>query len=421
MKSGVVTVILAGGRGKRLKPLTRDRAKPAVPFGGAYRIIDFSLSNCLNSGLRQIFVLTQYKAMSLDRHVVVGWSHRFCRELGEFIDIVPPQQWLDDHWYQGTADAVYQNIRIIERERPDFVIVLAGDHIYKMDYQAMLARHVTSRADLTIAALPIPLADARGQFGVLDINADRRVVGFQEKPQAPKPLPNRPGLCLASMGVYIFSARFLFEELCRDATHKQSRHDFGRDIIPEIITTNRVYAHPFEGKTKGEPAYWRDVGTIDAYYEANMDLTAANPRLDMYDPNWPIRSYQPICPPPKFVHNETGRRGTAIDSIVSQGAVVSGSAVERSILGVQTRVNSYATVEDSLLFSRVHVGRYAKIRRAIIDKDVHVPPGVKIGYDHDLDRARGFEVTPSGITVIARADGYEGFPEEAPSQTTPMD
>lgn len=419
MRSRVMTVILAGGKGARLEPLTRDRAKPAVPFGGAYRIIDFSLSNCLNSGLRQILVLTQYKAMSLDRHIVVGWSQRFCRELDEFVEIVPPQQWIDDHWYQGTADAVYQNIRFIERERPEYVVILAGDHIYKMDYQAMLARHITSRADLSIAAIPTPIDLARGQLGVLEINSDRRVIGFEEKPDNPKPSPGRTDQCLASMGVYVFSARFLFEELCRDATRKPSRHDFGHDIIPEVIEQNRIFAYPFEGKTKGEAAYWRDVGTIDAYYEANMDLIAANPRLDMYDPAWPIRTYQTICPPPKFVHNENGRRGMAIDSIVSQGAVVSGAAIERSILGVQTRVNSYASIEDSLLFSRVEVGRYAKIRRAIIDKDVKIPPGIKIGYDHELDRARGFEVTPSGITVIAKSDGFEEFPEEIPSPPPP--
>jgi glucose-1-phosphate adenylyltransferase len=404
-----LAVVLAGGKGSRLEPLTRDRAKPAVPFGGNYRIIDFSLSNCLNSGLRKMLVLTQYKAMSLDRHINLGWRHFFCRELGEFIDVVPPQQRIDEHWYQGTADAVYQNIYTLEKERPDYVVILAGDHIYKMNYRTMVEYHQQVGADLTIGALRVDVNAAR-QFGVMQIDPDQRIVGFEEKPDDPKTIPGDDKHCLSSMGIYVFTARFLFEQLCMDATRPDSAHDFGRNIIPSIIDTHRVYAFPFRDENRKGDAYWRDVGTLDAYFEANMDLVGIDPLLNMYDDEWLVRTYQQNLPPPKFVFGSKGekeRQGRALDSIVCQGGIVSGGQVERSILGPQVRVNSYAHVEDSILFEGVVVGRRAQVRRAIVDKGVTIPPGARIGYDLELERQRGFTVSEGGIVVIAKADGVE--------------
>ncbi|MGI6416565.1 MAG: glucose-1-phosphate adenylyltransferase [Thermoguttaceae bacterium] len=411
MHDRVVAVILAGGKGSRLEPLTRDRAKPAVPFGGAYRIIDFTLSNCLNSGLRKILLLTQYKAMSLDRHISMGWGRYFCRELGEFVDVVPPQQRIDENWYQGTADAVYQNIYTIEKENPKYVVILAGDHIYKMNYQKLVDAHIANQADMTVGALRATRREAARAFGVLQVDAEGRVIGFEEKPADPRPIPDDPEHCLASMGIYVFTARFLFEELCRDATRRGSRHDFGGDVIPAIIDTNRVFAYPFMDENRKREAYWRDVGTLDAYYEANMDLVSVDPQLNMYDDQWPIRTYQPNLPPAKFVFAGGQRRGHAVDSIVCPGTIVSGGRVERSILSSGVRVNSFAVVEDSILFANVDVGRHAKIRRAIVEKNVSIPPGVEIGYDADLDRSRGFNVTAYGITIIAKSDGAEHFPE----------
>jgi glucose-1-phosphate adenylyltransferase len=418
MLHDVLAVILAGGKGSRLEPLTRDRAKPAVPFGGAYRIIDFTLSNCLNSGLRRVLMFTQYKAMSLDRHINLGWKRLLCRELGEFIDVVPPQQRIDENWYQGTADAVYQNIYTIEKERPEYIIILAGDHIYKMDYKRMIDFHRETGADMTVGALRVGVQEAAHQFGVMEVNADYRIIGFEEKPAVPKSIPGDPEHALASMGIYVVGARFLFEQLCIDATRPGSAHDFGRDILPSIIDSHRVFAFPFRDENRKQDAYWRDVGTLDAYYEANMDLVSVDPQLNLYDQRWPIRGYQPSLPPPKFVFGEEtadGRRGQALDSIVCVGSILSGGRVYRSVIGANTRVNSYAMIEDSILFDDVDVGRHAKIRRAIIDKGVHIPPGVEIGYDHDLDRARGFTVTENGVTVIAKADGVEHFVE--PEQT----
>ena len=408
-----LAVVLAGGKGSRLEPLTRDRAKPAVPFGGSYRIIDFSLSNCLNSGIRKMLVLTQYKAMSLDRHINLAWRHFFCRELGEFIDVVPPQQRIDEHWYQGTADAVYQNIYALEKERPRYVVILAGDHIYKMNYRPMVEYHKQKNAELTVGALRVEPEKAR-QFGVMQVDRDGRINGFQEKPDNPKTIPGDSEHCLASMGIYVFTARFLFEQLCQDATDPNSSRDFGRNIVPSIIHTHRVYAFPFRDENRKEDAYWRDVGTLDAYFEANMDLVAIDPLLNMYDSRWPIRTYQPILPPPKFVFGSLGhadRQGCALDSIVCQGCVVSGGRVERSILGPAVRVNSYAKVEDSILFQGVDIGRRAKVRRAIIDKRVSIPPGAEIGYDLEEDLARGFVVSENGIVVIAKSDGVEQLSE----------
>lgn len=404
-----LAVVLAGGKGSRLEPLTRDRAKPAVPFGGSYRIIDFSLSNCLNSGLRKMLVLTQYKAMSLDRHINLGWRHFFCRDLGEFIDIVPPQQRIDEHWYQGTADAVYQNIYAIEKERPEYIIILAGDHIYKMNYASMVDYHKQIRADLTVGALRIPKEEAT-QFGVMQIDADQRIRGFVEKiPDAPT-IPGDDKHCLGSMGIYVFTARFLFEQLCRDATDPQSKHDFGHNIIPSIINSHRVFAFPFRDENHKKDAYWRDVGTLDAYYEANMDLVGIDPELNLYDTTWPIRTYQPILPPPKFVFGSLGeseRVGHALDSIVCSGSILSGARVERCVVGPQVRVNSYACVQDSILFEGVDIGRHAQIRRAIIDKGVTIPPGLKIGFDLEQDQARGFTISPKGVVVIAKSDNVE--------------
>ncbi len=401
-----LTVILAGGRGSRLEPLTRDRAKPAVPFGGLYRIIDFVLSNCLNSGMRRLLLLTQYKAQSLDRHINVAWRGYFCRELGEFIDVVPPQQRFDDSWYQGTADAVYQNIYAIEREQPKDVVILAGDHIYKMNYAPMLKFHRQMGADITIGALRVGREEAK-QFGVMQTDLEQRVVGFQEKPADPIGSLDDPEVCLASMGIYVFNARFLYEQLCNDATQDDSDHDFGKNIIPDAIGDYKVCAFPFMDENRKDQAYWRDVGTIDAYYEASMDLIDVDPQLNLYDQHWPIRACQPMLPPPKFVFGSEGsssRRGEALDSIVCQGAILSGGSVARSILGPNVRINSYSHVEDSILFDSVQVGRRCRIRRAIIDKGVRIPPETEIGYDPVADAARGLTITDSGLVVIAREE-----------------
>ena len=401
----VVAVILAGGKGSRLEPLTRDRAKPAVPFGGGYRIADFALSNCLNSGIRKILLLTQYKASSLDRHINTGWRQYFCRELGEFIDVVPPQQRIDEHWYRGTADAVYQNIYTIEKEKPNSVLILAGDHIYKMNYGAMVDYHEKLKADLTVAALQVDSESAKA-FGVMQVNEQNRIVGFEEKPANPKTVPGSPDQCMASMGIYVFSARFLFEQLLRDANQVGSQRDFGKNIIPSVIDSHRVFAFPFQDENRKSQAYWRDVGTIDAYYQANMDLVSVDPMLNMYDQHWPIRTYQENCPPPKFVFGgeDEGRVGMATDSIICPGCIVSGGRVERSVVGLHCRVNSFANVSDSILFDNVEVGRHAQVRRAIIDKGVTIPAGARIGHDLRADAQRGFTVTDSGIVVIGKGD-----------------
>jgi glucose-1-phosphate adenylyltransferase len=403
----VLAVVLAGGKGSRLGPLTRDRAKPAVPFGGIYRIIDFTLSNCLNSGIRRILVLTQYKAMSLDRHITLGWRNYLCRELGEFIDVVPPQQRIDEQWYQGTADAVYQNIYALEKERPEDVVILAGDHIYKMDYAKMLEFHRERRAQVTIAALRVRAKEAARQFGIMQVNDEGRVIGFEEKPAEPKTIPGDPEHCLASMGIYVFNAPYLFDELCKDATLPDSGHDFGWNIIPSMIPSSRMIAFPFFDENRKRESYWRDVGTIDAYYEANLELISVDPQLNLYDDHWPVRTYQPNLPPSKFVFKSDERCGAAFDSMVCAGAILSGGQVSRTIVGPQARVNSYAEVEDSILFASVNIGRHAKIRRAIIDKGVHIPEGFRIGYDEEEDLAHGFTVSPSGVIVIAKAESIE--------------
>jgi len=349
-----------------------------------------------------MLLLTQYKAVSLDRHIAMGWSRYFCREMGEFADVVPPQQRIAENWYQGTADAVYQNIYSIEKEQPDHVVILAGDHIYKMNYRKMIDAHIENHADLTIGVIPVPVERARRQFGVMEIDGNRRVVGFEEKPENPKTIPGNSGVCMASMGIYVFKSQFLFEQLCRDATLRGSRHDFGCDIIPSVIDSHRIYAFPFMDENRKTEAYWRDVGTLDAYYDANMDLVGVDPLLNLYDEEWPIYTYHPNFPPAKFVFNEENRTGHALDSIVCPGTIFSGGEARHSIIGNLVRINSYATIEDSIIFSRVNIGRNVKIRRAIIDKGVSIPSGMEIGFDHDLDRSRGFTITENGVTVIAK-------------------
>jgi glucose-1-phosphate adenylyltransferase len=408
----VLTLILAGGKGTRLDPLTRDRAKPAVPFGGLYRIIDFTLSNCINSDLRRILVLTQYKARSLDRHINAGWSF-LSRELDEYIEVLPPQQRIDEHWYKGTADAIYQNIYSIEKADPRYVLILAGDHIYKMDYSDMIRAHIERQADLTIGCIPVPLNEG-SSFGIMQVDGQDRVLRFQEKPKDPAPLPDAQHLCLASMGIYVFTARPMYELLCQDATRPGSDHDFGKNIIPPIVDSQKVFAHRFHDKNRKAIPYWRDVGTLDAYYQANMDLIEIDPVLNLYDREWSIRTNQPQLPPPKFVFCDEGprdraRRGEAHDSMVCPGSILSGGHVFRSILSPNVRVNSYAMVENSILFEGVDIGRHCRIRRAILDKDVKVPPHSTIGYDLEHDRRRGFTITENGVVVIAKAELPETF------------
>ena len=406
----VVAVVLAGGKGARLEPLTRDRAKPAVPFGGSYRIVDFALSNCLNSGLRRVLLLTQYKASSLDRHINLGWHRFFCRDLGEFLDVLPPQQRVDENWYLGTADAVYQNIYSLEMAAPRLVVVLAGDHIYKMNYQKLIDAHEQSDADVTVGALPVP-RDAAREFGTMEVDAAGRVRSFREKVADPPTIPGSDGMCLASTGIYCFSTPFLLERLKRDALDRTSRHDFGHDLLPGVIATHGVHAFPFRDENRKRDAYWRDVGTIDAYYAANMDLIEVDPQLNLYDDQWPIRTHHPAYPPPKFVFAGEGpgaRRGEATDSLVCPGAIISGGRVTRSIIGPNVRVNSYASVEESILFEGVDIGRHARVRRAIIDKGVRVPPGMPIGFDSGEDAARGLTVSPEGVTVVPKGHALAG-------------
>ena len=413
MLRNVLTIILAGGKGTRLEPLTRDRAKPAVPFGGLYRIIDFTLSNCLNSGLRRVLVLTQFKSRSLDRHIRQGWSF-LTHDLGEGIEVLPPQQRIDEHWYKGTADAIYQNIYSIEKENPEYLLVLAGDHIYKMDYSEMIAAHATSDADLTVGCIPVPLGEC-DRFGIVQTDATGRVLGFQEKPKITEPLPGDTEHALGSMGIYVFNTRMLFDRLFEDAADETSSHDFGKDIIPAMVRDGfNVQSYRFRDRNGNSHPYWRDVGTLDAYYQANLDLVAVEPVLNLYDETWPIRTLHLQNPPPKFVHMGEGppgytQRGEALDSIVSAGSIISGGQVRRSILSPRVRVNSYAVVEDSILFEGVDVGRYCRIKRAIVDKDVKLPPYTVLGFDHEFDRRRGFLVTESGIVVVAKGESPDVF------------
>jgi glucose-1-phosphate adenylyltransferase len=407
----VVAVLLAGGAGERLYPLTRDRAKPAVFFGGPYRIIDFTLSNCINSGLRRIFIATQYKSQSLNRHIRMGWGS-MNTDLGEFIEILPPQKRVGENWYLGTADAVYQNLYSLEREKPRWFIILSGDHIYKMDYGKMLDVHIARGAQLTVAAIEVPLSESN-RFGVLEVDDDSRVTGFEEKPEVASPTPWNAGYCLGSMGVYIFDTDLLVRELVRDAEESTS-HDFGKDIIPGLVQGGaRVYAHLFWDENKKESKYWRDVGTLDAYYEASMDLIQVDPVFNLYDPDWPTRSHQPQLPPAKFVFTDDGRRGVATQSIVSMGCIVSGSQVQRSILCPNVRVHSYCDVQDSILLPNAVVNRHARIRRAIIDRDVEIPRGAVIGYDPAEDQRR-HTVSEGGVVVVTAGEECFVEPRGAP-------
>ena len=399
----ILAMILAGGKGERLHPLTIHRAKPAVPFGGIYRIIDFTLSNCINSGIRKIAVLPQYKSLSLDKHLRLAWN-LFSGELNEYIISVPPQQRVGEKWYQGTADAIYQNIYMIEKDAPDHILVLAGDHIYKMDYSEMFRFHKEQNADATVAAIEIPKKSAAAAFGVLEVEKDDcRIIGFEEKPRNPKHLPGRPDLAFASMGIYLFNTKTLVEHLKSDAL-QDTAHDFGKNIVPQMMKASRVCAYNFKDENKKEAKYWRDVGTIDAYWEANMDLVSVDPLLNLYDNAWRIRTYQAQNPPAKFVfaqEKKGGRLGIALDSIVAHGCIVSGGRVQNSVLSPNVRVNSYSEVYDSILMENVDIGRHCRIRKAIIDKDVTIAPHTEIGYDLEKDK-KHYHVTPSGIVVIAK-------------------
>jgi len=400
----ILAMILAGGKGERLHPLTIHRAKPAVPFGGIYRIIDFSLSNCINSGIRRIAVLPQYKSLSLDKHVRIAWN-LFSGDLNEYIISIPPQQRVGEKWYQGTADAIYQNIYMIEKDAPEHLLILAGDHIYKMDYSEMLRFHEEKKADATVAAIEISKKSAAA-FGVIESDATYRIIGFEEKPKDPKPIPGRPDMAFASMGIYFFNTKTVLEYLKYDAL-QDTAHDFGKNIIPQMMRTSRVFAYNFKDENKKEAKYWRDVGTIDAYWEANMDLVSVDPLLNLYDNAWPIRTYQAQNPPAKFVfaqENKGGRLGIALDSIVAHGCIVSGGRVQNSVLSPNVRINSYSEVYESILMENVDIGRRCKIRRAIIDKDVKIPADSQIGYNTAADRER-YYVTPSGIVVIPKGTG----------------
>jgi len=403
----ILTFIMAGGKGERLLPLTRDRAKPAVPFGGIYRIIDFTLSSCINSGIRKIHVLIQYKSFSLQRHLRMGWSI-FNTELGEYIDVIPAQQRTSDHWYRGTADAIYQNIYTIEQERPDQVLILAGDHVYKMNYADMAAFHRMHKADVTVGVIEMERQRAARHFGIVEVDAQHRIVGFEEKPAHPKTIPGDPEHCYVSMGIYLFSRDVLQRALIEDAQRSDSSHDFGKDVIPSIARSERVVAYNFKDENKKESKYWRDIGTLDAYYEANMDLVQVTPLFNLYDSQWPIRTYHEQWPPMKTVFSDeaTGRMGQVLDSLVANGCIISGGRLQRCVLSPDVRINSFAEVEDSILMEHVDVGRYAKIRRAIIDKDVVIPRYAEIGYDLAEDRRR-FHVTESGIVVVGKGTVIE--------------
>jgi glucose-1-phosphate adenylyltransferase len=403
-----VGVLLAGGQGERLWPLTRDRAKPAVPFGGVYRIIDVTLSNCLNSDLRRVFVLTQYKALSLNRHVRRGWSTLMGH--GDFIEVLPPQMRVSQHWYLGTADAVYQNIYSLGSEQSSFVFILSGDHIYKMNYQKMLAQHIESGADVTVATLEVDKTDAAKRFGVIETDANWRIIGFEEKPAQPKPSLVHSDRVNASMGVYLFNTQLLLPVLIADAEDRTSSHDFGRDILPQIIGKYRIFAFNFVDENKKDTSYWRDVGTIEAYHEANMDLCSVTPVFNLYDKSWPLHTWQQQYPPAKFVFADPERMGIAVDSVIGGGSIISGGRVDRSVLGYDVRVNSFSEVHDSIIFNHVNIGRHCRIRRAIIDRHVNLPEGTVIGYDLEADRAR-HAVTENGIVVVVRPESMLEEPE----------
>jgi len=397
-----VAIVLAGGRGSRLGPLTEGRAKPAMPFGGKFRIIDFALSNCINSGIRRIEIATQYHSHGLINHVQKGWSFLDGR-FNEFIELLPAQQGANTDWYKGTADAVYQNLDVLRRHDPRLVLVLAGDHVYKMDYTRMLYEHVDRGAHMTVGCVEVPVDEAAGQLGVMEVDEEFRVIGFQEKPQRPRTMPGRSGTALGSMGIYVFDADFLHDELVEDALDGESGHDFGHDLIPRLIAREaRVYAHRLRDScaqlTDGEP-YWRDVGTVDAFWEANIELTRVTPALNLYDKSWPIWTFQEQLPPAKFVFDLEGRRGAAIDSMVSGGCIISGSTLRNSLLFSSVRIHSYCTIDEAVLLPEVEVGRGAILKRVVVDQGTRIPPGLAAGIDPDEDRKR-FHVTDKGVTLI---------------------
>ena len=415
----LTTFVLAGGRGERLLPLTRDRAKPAVTFGGHYRIIDFTLSNCVNSGIRRVYILTQYKSISLARHIGIGWSI-FPAELEEFMEVIPAQQRYGDTWYRGTADAIYQNIYTIARDNRELILILAGDHIYKMDYSKMVRFHLETNAEVTVGAVEMPV-ESGSQFGVIQIDEDRRIVDFQEKPEEPSPLPGKPSAIYASMGIYLFDRQVLLEELIPAVSEREGT-DFGLDILPSMTDRRRLFAYEFEDQNRRTPPYWRDIGTLDAFYEANMDLVAVDPQFNLYDSYWPVRTHQRQFPPAKTVFADPGegaRRGEVLDSLVCNGSIVSGGRVRRSILSPRVRVNSFAQVDDSVIMDEVEVGRHARIRRAIVDKNCQILPGTVIGYDLERDRSR-FVVTEGGVVVIPRGR-IIGPDEDRPLWVDPVD
>ena len=394
-----VALILAGGQGSRLYELTNWRAKPALYFGGKFRIIDFPLSNCINSGVRRIGVLTQYKAHSLIRHLVHGWSW-FQGAQREFVEILPASQRVGGEWYRGTADAVYQNLDIIRTHSPGQVLILSGDHIYKMDYGPFLAAHADKGADMTVCCIEVPIEEAAGQFGVMTVDESGRVIAFDEKPAKPNPVPGKPGVCLASMGNYVFNTEFLYEQVIKDADTPGTQHDFGKNIIPSIIKDYRVYAYPFRDPESGKQAYWRDVGTLDAYWEANMEMVSVTPALNMYDRQWPIFTHQWQSAPAKFVFDEPGRRGEAIQSMVSGDCVISGSQVHTSLIFSRCRIHSYSKITESLILPDCVIGRNCRLDKVIIDRGSLIPEGTEIGVDKDADRERGFRVTDKGITLV---------------------
>ncbi|MET0092573.1 MAG: glucose-1-phosphate adenylyltransferase [Sedimenticola sp.] len=392
-----LALILAGGRGSRLKHLTKWRSKPAVPFGGKFRIIDFPLSNCINSGIRQVGVLTQYKAHTLILHLQKGWS--FLRgEFGEFVEILPAQQRIENTWYTGTADAVYQNLDIIRNHQSDYVLVLAGDHIYRMDYGTMIAHHVESGADMTVGCIEVDLEKAR-EFGVMSVDDEGRVVEFSEKPDNPQPMPGNDKAALASMGIYVFNTGFLFEQLIKDADTPNSSHDFGKDIIPDVIEKYRVMAYAFQDPKSGKQAYWRDVGTVDAFWAANLELIGVTPELNLYDESWPIWTYQEQLPPAKFIFDDDDRRGMAVDSMVSGGCIISGAVVRNSLLFSNVRINSFSEVNDSVILPGVEIGRNCRITKAVIDRGCEIPEGTVIGEDPEAD-AKRFHLSEGGVVLV---------------------
>jgi len=397
LANNTLVIVLGGGQGERLYPLTRDRTKPAVPFGSVYRIIDFTLANCMNSGLRRVYVLTQYKSISLERHIRLTWSC-YHEELGEFVVSVPPQQRMGERWYLGTADAIFQNIYTLEQVRPAMVLVLAGDHIYKMNYLYMIRQHCEKEAEITVACCEVPLADGR-RFGVMQANDEGRVIGFEEKPREPKCLPGKPEKCLGSMGIYVFNTASLVRFVSEDAK-QDSTHDFGRDILPRAIHNHRVFAFPFGGEGRG--GYWRDIGTLDAFWQANMDILAPDPEFDLFDPDWPVRTYHAQMPPAKIGHDPRGGvPGVVTNSVIGHGCLVEGGRVDRCVLSPGVHVHADAELADSVLMSGVDVNEGVRIRRAIVDKNVVIPAGASLGYDHEADRAR-FTVTESGIVVVPK-------------------